>query len=194
MLLLLLPGSVAGYWAVPFQSHYSASKAAVRALTDSLRVELAPFSVNVVYCAPGFVKTEIFNKATGSVFVDQEGPYAPLKNEIGADVFNKEGRMALPANTFAKRFVSMALMRKPPSVYLDGRWSWSVPFAVTYLPRAALDWWAWLYFKVFELTDWAQAIVPPTSVSAAAGHKATARALDGLQAAAPFGANTSSAG
>jgi hypothetical protein len=73
----------------------------------------------------------------------------------------------------------MALKKKPPSVYLDGRWSWSVPLASTYLPQAALDWWAWLYLKVFELTDWAQATVPPTAVHGADKKAALGKALHG---------------
>lgn len=51
------PRSVSGFWSVPFMGHYSASKAALQALSDALRLELSPFGVRVVHAAPGFVKT-----------------------------------------------------------------------------------------------------------------------------------------
>lgn len=42
-------GSYVDTLPVPWQGIYNASKAALRAITDNLRLELRPFSVNVVY-------------------------------------------------------------------------------------------------------------------------------------------------
>jgi NAD(P)-dependent dehydrogenase (short-subunit alcohol dehydrogenase family) len=44
---------VLGYTGMPFLSTYSASKAALQAVTDAARVELRPFNIRVVYVAPG---------------------------------------------------------------------------------------------------------------------------------------------
>jgi short-subunit dehydrogenase len=57
--LIVNLGSAAGYCSGPIEATYAASKAAVRALTDGLRVELAPLGVKVMLAAPGFVKTRI---------------------------------------------------------------------------------------------------------------------------------------
>lgn len=46
-------GSISSYMSQPFWSAYSASKAALMSMSDALRGELAPFGVNVMYCAPG---------------------------------------------------------------------------------------------------------------------------------------------
>lgn len=57
--LIVNIGSAAGYCSGPVEATYAASKAAVRALTDGLRVEMAPLGVRVMLVAPGFVKTRI---------------------------------------------------------------------------------------------------------------------------------------
>ncbi|MBF6557050.1 MAG: SDR family NAD(P)-dependent oxidoreductase [Acidimicrobiales bacterium] len=50
---------------VPFYSAYRASKAAVSACCDSLRVELAPSDIRVVEILPGPVDTDMFRQSTG---------------------------------------------------------------------------------------------------------------------------------
>jgi NAD(P)-dependent dehydrogenase (short-subunit alcohol dehydrogenase family) len=50
--------------AVPFYATYRASKAAVSATNDSLRVEVAPFGIRVVEILPGPVDTDMFRSST----------------------------------------------------------------------------------------------------------------------------------
>jgi short-subunit dehydrogenase len=50
-------GSVAGELAIPFQSFYSASKAAVQSYSTALRGELKPFKIKVSTVLPGDTKT-----------------------------------------------------------------------------------------------------------------------------------------
>src|SRR5262249_6005149 len=52
---IVVMGSLAGRVGLPGASGYSASKAALRILADSLRSEVAPNGVAVTYLAPGFV-------------------------------------------------------------------------------------------------------------------------------------------
>lgn len=49
--------SVAGRLAIPFQGFYSSSKAAINAFSDSLRIELSPFNIQVCSVMPGDIKT-----------------------------------------------------------------------------------------------------------------------------------------
>lgn len=49
--------SACAFFAVPFRTHYSASKAGVSMLSYGLRMELAPSGVDVVCICPGDVKT-----------------------------------------------------------------------------------------------------------------------------------------
>ena len=54
---ILLVGSLAGRAPIPFQAHYSASKAAIEALAFSLANELDPFDVSVSLIEPGDINT-----------------------------------------------------------------------------------------------------------------------------------------
>lgn len=55
--------SISGLVALPGVSVYAGSKHAVEAITDSLRVELAPFGVEVIAVEPGGVLTPLWNKS-----------------------------------------------------------------------------------------------------------------------------------
>ena len=55
-------GSITGRIAVPFSGPYCASKAALAAMNDALRVELKPFGVRVVLVELGSFKTPIWEK------------------------------------------------------------------------------------------------------------------------------------
>ncbi len=55
---IVIVSSVASMLSIPFQSFYSATKAATTSLADSLRIELKPFNIKVVSVLPGDVKTD----------------------------------------------------------------------------------------------------------------------------------------
>jgi NAD(P)-dependent dehydrogenase (short-subunit alcohol dehydrogenase family) len=56
-------GSVAGFLAKPAEGFYSATKHALEAYAEVLRLEVAPFGVRVALVEPGFVRTKIVSKA-----------------------------------------------------------------------------------------------------------------------------------
>ena len=55
--LCVIIGSVAGVFPVPYQSHYSASKAALNSYASALRMELKEYGVNVSLVMPGDTAT-----------------------------------------------------------------------------------------------------------------------------------------
>lgn len=56
-------GSSSGLVAMPLMSTYSATKFGVRAISESLRLELKPFGIMVSLIAPGKIQSEIWEKA-----------------------------------------------------------------------------------------------------------------------------------
>jgi len=56
---IAIVGSLAGYRGLPDAGGYCASKAALRAWTDSLRFEMEPYKVPISMINPGFVQTDM---------------------------------------------------------------------------------------------------------------------------------------
>lgn len=56
-------GSIAGRSALPFLGAYAASKHALEAIADSLRIELQPFGIAVSLVEPGTIRTPIWEKS-----------------------------------------------------------------------------------------------------------------------------------
>ena len=59
---VVVVGSVAGVISTPFHGIYAASKFALEALVDAMRLELSPYGVAVVMVEPGYVQTAIGEK------------------------------------------------------------------------------------------------------------------------------------
>jgi short-subunit dehydrogenase len=60
--LIINISSVAGLISIPYQSMYSASKYAIEALTEAMRLELKPFGIKVSMVEPGDTKTNFTDK------------------------------------------------------------------------------------------------------------------------------------
>jgi len=74
--------SMAGRFSLPTGGWYHASKYAVEALSDALRLEVAPFGIRVVLIEPGIIRTDFETVATRTLAGD--GPYADLRNASAA--------------------------------------------------------------------------------------------------------------
>lgn len=59
---IVIMGSIAGRSALPFLGPYAASKFALEAIADSLRVELRPWRIGVSIVEPGTIRTPIWAK------------------------------------------------------------------------------------------------------------------------------------
>jgi NAD(P)-dependent dehydrogenase (short-subunit alcohol dehydrogenase family) len=100
-------GSIAGRSSLPFLGAYAASKHALEAVTDALRVELKPFGIAVTVVEPGTIATPIWRKG-GERFQELA---AELPAELGElygeriaafrDAAAAAGLRAEPADTVA---------------------------------------------------------------------------------------------
>ena len=70
---VVLVGSVGGRSALPFLGPYAASKHALEAIADSLRLELAPWGIGVSIVEPASVKTAIWTKGAAQADVMRAG-------------------------------------------------------------------------------------------------------------------------
>ena len=79
---ILMMSSVSGFVTPPTQGAYSASKHAIEALSNALRLELYPFGIHTVLIQPGYIMTNIQNTAMDLAEPYQEefknGPYAKI--------------------------------------------------------------------------------------------------------------------
>jgi NAD(P)-dependent dehydrogenase (short-subunit alcohol dehydrogenase family) len=60
---IVFVGSIAGRSALPFLGAYAASKHALEAIADTLRIELRPFGIQVSLLEPGTIRTPIWTKS-----------------------------------------------------------------------------------------------------------------------------------
>lgn len=78
--------SIAGRIAFPFEGVYGASKFALEGLSDALRMELAPFNIQVIVIEPGAVLTnalEVGPKALIELLSDsQKTPYSAAAQQV----------------------------------------------------------------------------------------------------------------
>lgn len=135
-------GSTSSLLAFPGASAYSASKFAVRAITDSLRLELKPFGMSVILVAPGAVESEIWDKGKAykeemRKLVDPEIAelYAPLKRF--GDRLNEQIKK-IPAVEVAKVVATALDTNKPKRCYPVGSDAKGAAIA-TRLPTGLLD-------------------------------------------------------
>ena len=72
--------SVAGRVVIPFAAPYCASKHAMEAVSDALRVEVASFGIRVVVVEPGPIETRFGDRARSEVapLLGRPGPYREL--------------------------------------------------------------------------------------------------------------------
>ena len=118
-------GSLAGLVAMPGASAYAASKFAVQAITDSLRLELKPFGIRVTIVDPGAVESALWEKgrAQKQAILDAASPellhlYAPLI-EIGKRL-GENPRDILPASYVVKDVMHALTSSNPKPRYLVG--------------------------------------------------------------------------
>lgn len=120
-------GSVSGLTTTPFGGAYSASKAAVHMASDALRMELAPFGIEVITVQPGAVGSRFGDNAMAGTESYREGSlYSRVFDAIEARVRLSQSRPT-PADRFARELVRVVTGPRPPAVIRMGRGSRILP-------------------------------------------------------------------
>ncbi|HMA45923.1 MAG TPA: SDR family NAD(P)-dependent oxidoreductase [Frankiaceae bacterium] len=110
--------SIAGRVSLPLMGWYAASKHGLEALSDALRVEVAPFGVKVVLVEPGSFGTDIWAQGQSSLPDPTDSAYAAAYARVQA-ITNRGG--ALPDPAWVARTIRLALANPLPLArYLVG--------------------------------------------------------------------------
>jgi len=117
----VLVSSVSGRVALPLLAPYAASKFALEALGDSLRVELRPFGVAVILVEPGSVATEIWERSWAAARMQWRPPpldaasvYAEYER-AAAGMIARVRAEGLPPERVAEAVWRALVARRPPA-------------------------------------------------------------------------------
>lgn len=142
---IVLVGSLSGRAPIPFQGHYSASKAAVDSIAQCLRMELAPHGVGVVLVEPGDIRTA-FNDATD--FSAAQGSAYDARIRACEDVIRRS-LVAAPGPEIVAAAIERALASERPPVRIPvGPDSRLVPLGRRLLPERFVHWMIRRHFRV----------------------------------------------
>ncbi|HBP6463713.1 TPA: SDR family oxidoreductase [Pseudomonas aeruginosa] len=138
--LVVNVGSVSGVLVTPFAGAYCASKAAVHALSDALRLELAPFGVEVLEVQPGAIASNFGASASREMdsVVDERSPWWPLRRQIQARSAASQDNPT-PAADFARQLLAAVQRRPRPALVRIGNGSRALPALARWLPRGLLE-------------------------------------------------------
>jgi short-subunit dehydrogenase len=145
---------------IPFQSHYSASKAAIRILTDGLRIELKQFNIKVSTISPSDINTNFnintlnltksdsqklsstdISEMIANVPVEKDSPYYESVKRVWKVVV--KNLIVSPPPIIISRKIARILKRKRPKVnYQSG--GLAQIFLLFLIRRVVTD----------EFTDW----------------------------------------
>jgi len=133
-------GSVSSVLVTPFAGAYCASKAAVHALSDALRMELAPFSIEVMEVQPGAIASSFGTNASqqAEALISEDSPWWPLREGIRARA-NASQDNPTPALHFARQLLAAVQANKRPRLLRLGNGSRALPLMATLLPKALLE-------------------------------------------------------
>ena len=120
-------GSIAGRSALPFLGAYAASKHALEAIADSLRVELSPWRIQVSIVEPGTIATPIWQTAgaTAQAILARVPPETLALYEDRIAAFRRAataaGRRGQPAERVAEAVEHALTADRSKTRYLVGR-------------------------------------------------------------------------
>ena len=123
-------GSIAGRSALPGSGAYDATKFAIEAITDALRMELHASKISVSVVEPGAVATPIWRKSLKEIddlrqHVPPEtyAPYAALMARVQQEITDS-ARKAIPVDAVVKAVEHALTAQRPKTRYLVGRETW----------------------------------------------------------------------
>jgi NAD(P)-dependent dehydrogenase (short-subunit alcohol dehydrogenase family) len=133
--------SIGGRFGEAYGSWYHATKFAVEGLSDSLRMELHPFGIDVVIIQPGATHSEWDKIARDSLIkYSGDGPYRePAASHAKMMEVGHQGSIPAPPSVVAKTIVQAVQSRKPKTRYATGGFAGTMLFMRRVLSDRAFD-------------------------------------------------------
>ena len=133
-------GSVSGVLVTPFAGAYCASKAAVHALSDALRMELAPFGIDVLEVQPGAIDTRFANNASAQAeqLIDERSAWWPVRDGIRARAKASQDNPT-PVSAFADAVLKAVQKPGTPMLLRYGNGSRAMPLLAALVPARLLQ-------------------------------------------------------
>lgn len=148
---VVMIGSLGGRIVTPYTGAYCASKFAMEALTDALRMELRPWHIHVSIIEPGFIATPIWEKskeAASKMFDSLPGQADDLYGTIIPVVREKYlqvGKHGTASGEVARVIVQALTAARPKTRYIVGRGARLGTSVLERLPDklrdALITWW-----------------------------------------------------
>ena len=147
-------GSIAGRVTIPMMGPYSASKFALEALTDALRLELYPWEIDVSIIEPGAIATPIWEKSLSYVSeVEKDAPaegkllYEKAARQV-KEAVQEAAQRAIPVDAVVQAVLHALTARRPKTRYLVGTDAKIRAIMAKWLPDRMQD---WILKKVLKL-------------------------------------------
>lgn len=133
-------GSISGLVTTPFSGAYCATKSALHSLSDAMRMELAPFGIDVITIMPGAIASEFGNNAASSLAntLPSDSVYQPVKQYIEARA-NASQQNSTGTADFVAAMVKTITQEKPPAEQRIGNGSTTLPLLKKLLPLRWVD-------------------------------------------------------
>ncbi len=133
--------SIGGKIYEPLGAWYHATKFAVERLSDSLRVELRPFGIDVVIIEPGPTRTEWNAISRQNMLAASAGTaYAGQARSVAQRLESADGpRTSSGPEVVASKILTAATAERPRARYPVGRGAGTIMRARRVLPDRALD-------------------------------------------------------
>lgn len=141
---IIFNSSVLGLVCMPYRGAYNASKFALEALADTLRLELRCSGIDIVLIEPGPIDSR-FRQHAREAFLRYVDPAQSVHHQAYAQMEARlskpglSGRFTLPADAVAKKVVQALTARRPKKRYYVTTPTYLFAFLKWVLPTALLD-------------------------------------------------------
>ena len=142
--------SIAGKLSTPANGTYSATKFALEALNDALRLELLPFGIHVISIEPGAIKTQFDETAqlhARNILSNKKSPYQPLYKK--SDEFAESMRQQEPGPDVVSRVIQQAIESSRPKA----RYLAAVPLSGRLVLRLRDSVWDLILRNMFKIQE-----------------------------------------